>query len=161
MADTINAERMAAQENVALARTLFDPYNNRQSDPTWLGKCLTTFAADAEVIDIPSGATFHGPDGFKRFILFFAENFPDLRVELIDVFAIEDRVVLEGIWRWNDTGPLYLPSAALKASGRSGEVRCCQIMQIRKGKITSLHGYYDLTALLEQLGFNAATAQAM
>ncbi len=38
---------MAAQENVALARSLFDLYNNRQSDPAWLDKSIAAFAADA------------------------------------------------------------------------------------------------------------------
>src|SRR5215472_7783162 len=46
---------MAAHEHVALVRSLFDLYNNRQADPAWLEKCLAAFAADAEFIDIPSG----------------------------------------------------------------------------------------------------------
>ena len=152
---------MAAQETVVLAQSLIELYNNRQSDPAWLDKSVAAFAADAEVVDAPFGTRLHGPEGYKRLMQFITENFPDWREEVTNAFATEDQVVLEGIWRWNDTGPLYLPSAALPATRHSGEVRCCQIMQIRKGKITSLHGYYDLTALLEQLGFNAATAQAM
>jgi hypothetical protein len=39
---------MAAQEHVALARSLLDLYNNRQSDPAWLEKSVAAFAADAE-----------------------------------------------------------------------------------------------------------------
>ena len=60
---------MAIQENVALARSLLDLYNNRQSDPTWLDKSMAAFAADAEYIDAPTGATFQGPDGYKRLVL--------------------------------------------------------------------------------------------
>ena len=37
---------MAAQEHVALARSLFDLYNNRQSDPAWLEKSMAAYAAD-------------------------------------------------------------------------------------------------------------------
>jgi hypothetical protein len=151
---------MAAQENVALAWSLFDLGNNRQSDPAWLDKSLAAFAADAEVIDVPSGATLHGPDGHKRFMLFFAENFPDGRVELTDVFATEDRVALECTWRWNDTGPLPLASGALPIMRRSGELRCCFVLQIRKGKIASLHQYYDMLTQMEQLGLVPATGQA-
>ncbi len=88
-------DSMAAQENVALVRSLLDLYNNRQSDPAWLDKCIAALAADAETSDVPSGATLHGPDGYKRLMLFFAESFPDMRVELIDVFATEDQVTLE------------------------------------------------------------------
>ena len=151
---------MAAQENVALAWSLFDLGNNRQSDPAWLDKSLAAFAADAEVIDVPSGATLHGPDGHKRFMLFFAENFPDSKVELTDVFATEDRVALEGTWRWNDTGPLPLSASALPATGHSCELRCCLVLQIRNGKIVRLHSYYDMLTQMEQLGLVPATGQA-
>ena len=106
---------MGAQENVALAWSLFDLYNNRQSDPAWLEKSMAAFAEDAEDVDVPSGATLHGPDGHKRRVLFFAENFPDLRVELTNAFATEDQITLEGTLRWNDTSPLYLPEGVFQA----------------------------------------------
>jgi predicted ester cyclase len=153
-------DSMAAQENVALARSVLDLYNNRQSDPAWLDKSLTAFAADAEYIDIPSGAILRGPDGYKRLMLFFVESFPDMRAELIDMFATEDRVALEGIWRWNDTSPLYLPSGALPGMSRSCELRCCFVLQIRNGKIVSLHCYYDMMTQLDQLGLAPITDQA-
>jgi len=116
-------------------------------------------AADAEVIDIPSGATLYGPDGHKRLLLFFAENFPDCRIELTDVFATEDRVALEGTWRWYDTDPLPLASGALPSMRRSGELRCCFVYQIRNGKIVSIHHYYDMMTMMEQLGLVPATGQ--
>jgi predicted ester cyclase len=151
---------MAAQENVALAWSMFDLGNNHQSDPAWLDKCSAAFAADAEVIDIPSGATLYGPDGPRRLAAFFAENFPDLRVELTNAFATEDRVALECTWRWNDTGPLPLPSGALPGMRGSGELRCCFVYQIRNGKIVSIHHYYDMMTMMEQLGLAPATGQA-
>ncbi len=49
---------MGAQENLALARSLFDLSNNHQSDPAWLEKGMAAFAADAEVIDVPSEQRF-------------------------------------------------------------------------------------------------------
>ncbi len=148
---------MAAQEHVALARSLLDLYNNRQSDPAWLDKSRAAFAADFEVIDVPSGTTLHGPDGLKRLSLFFVENFPDSRMELTNAFATEDQVTLECTWRWNDTGPLPLPSGAPPLMGRSGELRICFVLQIRKGKIASLHQYYDMMTQMEQLGLVPVT----
>jgi hypothetical protein len=53
-------ESMAAQEHVALARSLIDLYNNRQSDSTWLDASVAAFAAGCEVVDTASGTTFHG-----------------------------------------------------------------------------------------------------
>jgi predicted ester cyclase len=153
-------DRMATQENLALARSLFDLSNNHQSDPAWLDKSKAAFAADAEVIDVPSGTTLRGPDGYKRLILFFAENFPDSRVELTNAFATEDQVTLECTVRWNDTGPLYLPSEALPSMRRSGELRYCLVFEFRNGKIVSLHSYYDVMTQLEQLGLAPAWGQA-
>jgi predicted ester cyclase len=151
---------MGAQENLALARSLFDLSNHHQSDPAWLEKSRAAFAADAEVIDVPSGTTLHGPDGYRRFVLFFAENFPDSRVELTNAFATQDQVALECTVRWNDTGPLYLPSGALPRMRRSGELRYCLVFEFRKGKIVSLHSYYDMLTQLEQLGLVPAWGQA-
>ena len=90
---------MAAQEHVALARSLIDLYNNRHSDPAWLEKSVAAFAADCEVVNCASGTTFHGPEGYKRFIRFFVESFPDSGQALSTEIATEDRVVLEGTYR--------------------------------------------------------------
>jgi len=88
------------------------------------------------------------------------ENLPDSRIELTNVFATEEQVVGEGMFRGTTTDSGNLPTRALTAAGRPGEVRCCFVLQISKGKITSVHAYYDLTTLLDQCGFNAAAAQA-
>lgn len=151
---------MGAQEHVALARSLFELYNSRQSDPAWLEKSVAAFAADCEVVDAASGTTFHGPGGYKRLMRFFAETFPDSREEVTNAFATEDQAVAEGMLRGTAAGSRDLPTGALKASGRPGEMRICRVLQIRNGKIASLHCYYDLTILLEHLGLVPATAEA-
>ena len=151
---------MAAQEHVALAWSLFDRYNSRQSDPAWLDKMLAAFAADCEVVDAAAGTTLRGLEGYKRFTRFLTESFPDLRTEVTNVFATEDQVVVEGIFRGITTGSRNLPTGVLPATGRPGELRCCFVLQIRKGKIVSLRCYYDLTTLLEHFGFVPAMAEA-
>jgi steroid delta-isomerase-like uncharacterized protein len=151
---------MGAQEHVALARSLLELYNSRQSDPVWLEKSGAAFAADCEVIDVPSGTTLHGPEGYKRLVQLYAETFPDSRVELTNAFATEDQIVLEFTSRRTTIGPLYLPLEALPAVGRLFELRLCEVMQIRNGKIVRFRTYYDMLTLLEQFGLNAATAQA-
>ncbi len=148
---------MAAQGNVALARSLIDLYNDRQSDPAWLEKSLAAFAADAETFDAPSGATLRGPEGYKRLTLFFKEALPDGREEVTNAFATEDQVVLESIVRGTNTGSWNLPTGAIPGRGRSIELRVCHVFQIRNGKIVSNHTYYDMTTLLEQFDLAPAT----
>lgn len=160
MTVTIDGKSMVAQEHVDLVRLLVDLCNDRQSDPAWLDKYLAAFTADVEVMDVPSGATFYGPDGIKRLRLFFVEDFPDSRVELTRVFATEDQAALEGIWYWNDTAPVYLPAGALPGMRRQGELRFCYVYQIRQGKIASAHSYYDMLTQMEQLGLVPAWGQA-
>ena len=160
MTVTIHTESVVAQEHMALARSLFELQNHRQSDPAWLEKCVAALAADCEVVSA-GGITLRGPEGYKRFLRFFlGESFPDSRIELTTVVATEEQVVLEGMYRGTTTGRRNLPTGALTASGRLGEPRCCFVLQIRNGKITSLHAYYDLTVLLEHFDCNAATREA-
>ena len=144
---------MTAQDNVALARSLLDLYNNRQSDPTWLDKSMAAFAADAETFDVPSGAILRGPDGYKRLMLFFVESFPDMRVEVTNVFATEDdESVIEFTGRGTNTGLLHMPTGDIPPTGRYSELRFCSVNRAKSGKIVSIHSYYDVMTMLQQLG---------
>jgi steroid delta-isomerase-like uncharacterized protein len=143
---------MTAQENMALSRSLADLYNTRHSDPEWLDKTLAAFAADSTFTNVPLGITLPGRDGYKQFVMFFAEAFPDSRIEITNLFATEDQVVLEYTGRGTNTGPLHLPMGDVPATGRQGELRICDVTQTRDGKISSYHSYYDTMTLLQQLG---------
>src|SRR5437667_1298219 len=109
---------MTAQENVAQARSLLELYNSHQSDPGWLEKIDAYVAEDCELIDVPTGRTLRGPEGYKQLSLFFAEGFPGSRVELTNAFATEDQVVIEFTGRGTNTGPLHMPTGDIPATGR-------------------------------------------
>ena len=143
---------MTAQDNIALARSLVELYNSHQSDPAWLNTSLAAFAADSTLTDVPSGRTLPGLDGYKQLVLFFAEAFPDSNVEVTNTFATEDQIVIEFTGRGTNTGPLHLPTGDIPATGRHSEVRYCEVMQCRNGKIVSFHIYYDNMTLLQNLG---------
>jgi steroid delta-isomerase-like uncharacterized protein len=131
---------------------LADLYNSRQSDPTWLDKIVVAFATDSYLTNVPTGTTLPGSEGYKQFVLFFAEAFPDSMIEVTNAFATEDQVVLEYTGRGTNTGPLHLPTGDIPATGRRAELRLCDVTQIRNGKIVSYHTYYDTMTLLLQLG---------
>jgi steroid delta-isomerase-like uncharacterized protein len=150
---------MAAQENVALARSLVDLYNHHQSDPAWLEKTLAAFAADSTCTDVPSRRTLPGSDGYKQLLLFFAEAFPESSVELTNIFAAEDQVALEFTGRGTNTGTLHLPTGDVPATGRSSEMQFSEVVQIRDGKIVNLHIYYDTMTLLQNLGLAPAMGE--
>jgi steroid delta-isomerase-like uncharacterized protein len=147
---------MTAQDNVAIARSLADLYNSHQSDPAWLEKSVVAFATDSQHTNVPLGATLPGAEGYKQFVGFFAEAFPDSRKEVTNVFATEDQLVIEYTGRGTNTGPLHLPTGDIPATGRWAEGRLCDVIQIRNGKIVSYHTYYDTMTLLQQLGLAPA-----
>lgn len=143
---------MTAQENIALSRSLLDLYNSHRSDPAWLEKIVDHIAEDCEFIDVPTGRTLHGPEGYKEIALFFAEGFPDSTVELTNVFATEDQSVIEFTGRGTNTGPLHMPPGDIPPTGKYSEVRFCSVNRARSGKIVSIHQYFDVLTMLQQLG---------
>src|SRR5947209_18925112 len=131
-----------AQHTGTLVQTLYDLYNSHQSDPTWLDKSLTFFAEDCEVIDVPSGMTSHGPEGYKQLILFFEEGFPGSSIEITNLFAIEEQAAVEFIGRGINTGSLHMPTGDLPPTGQSVELRFCDVYRVRYGKIVNYRSYY-------------------
>ena len=142
----------AAQDTATLVQTLYDLTNNHQSDPAWLDTSLAFFAEECEVIDVPSGMTSRGPEGYKQLILFFEEGFPDSRIEITNLFATEDQAVVEFIGRGTNTGPLHMPTGDVPPTGRVVEMRFCDVYRVRNGKIVSYRSYYDVFGFLQQLG---------
>lgn len=143
---------MTAQNTVSLVQTLYDLMANHRSDPAWLDKSLALFAEDCEIIDIPSGMTSRGPDGYKQLILFFVEGFPESGIEITNLFATDDQAVVEFIGRGTNTGPLHMPTGDVPPTGQPVEMRFCDVYRIANGKIVSYRSYYDTLSFLQQLG---------
>jgi predicted ester cyclase len=85
-------------------------------------------------------------------LLFFADGFPGSSTEITNAFATEDQVVIEFTGRGTNTGPLHMPTGDVPPTGRNTELRFCEVFQIKDRKIVSLHAYYDLMTMLQQLG---------
>lgn len=143
---------MTAQDNVALVRTQLELFNSHQTDPAWLDKSVADLADDFEQTDVPGGRTVRGPDGLRQLNLFFAEGFPDGRTEITNIFATEDQVVVEFTGRGTNTGPLHMPTGDIPPTGRRAELRFCNVLKVRNGKLVSSHIYYDVMTMLQQLG---------
>jgi len=146
------------QNNATLVRSLYNTYNSHQSDPAWLGKGTDPFAEDCEIINVPLGLNLRGPEGYRQFVLGFADAFPGSSTEVINVFATEDQAVVELIGRGTHTGPLHSPAGDIPPTGRKVDLRFCDVYQIRDGKIISFHSYYDALTMMQQLGLIPAMA---
>ncbi|HEY7355469.1 MAG TPA: ester cyclase [Ktedonobacterales bacterium] len=147
---------MTAQENEALVRAQLDLYNSHLSDSAWIEKKGEIFTEDFELVDISSGTVLRGAEGFQQSHSFYKEAFHDHQVEIVNVVATEDQVVVEFVGRGTHSGPLRLPTGHVPSTGRQGELRCCNVYQIRDGKISSIRSYYCGKTLREQVGLGVS-----
>ena len=138
---------MSAQDNVKIARKNYEAFNNRDFDGA-----VAQAAENIELLNVPLGVTLHGPEGFRQYIQGWATAFPDSRVEVTNIVAGEEGVVIEFRGRGTHTGPLNSPTGEIPATGRSVDIPFCEVMQIKNGKISSIHTYYDAATMMGQLG---------
>jgi steroid delta-isomerase-like uncharacterized protein len=137
----------SAQGNARLIQTLLDAFNAKDTAPH---AALST--ADFEVLDVPSGRTFKGPDGHRQFVQSWLTGFPDGQVQATSLFTTEDQGHLEYLARGTNTGPFPYASGQIPPTGRRVEFRVSAGFQFREGKVASIHYYYDLLSVLQQLG---------
>ena len=138
---------MSAQENAKMARGIYEMFNNRDFDG------MAALAAEnMEVVNIPVGATLSGPAGFRQHAQGWGGAFPDSRVEVTNVIASDEGVVVEFRGRGTHTGPLASPAGEIPATGKSVDIPFCDVYQVKGGKLSSLHAYFDSATMLRQLG---------
>lgn len=129
------------------AREHYESFNGR----TW-DRAAGLVTDDVEWTNIPAGATFRGQEGYCQFLQSWTTAMPDAQVEIRNVVAQGDSVVVEFVGRGTQTGPLVGPQGEIPPTGRSIEIAFCEIMELQEGKIVKGRLYYDLLTLLRQLG---------
>lgn len=135
------------QDNVALVRSLFDAF-----DAGDLDRAVGAVADDFELVDVAAGQTFRGPEGCRRWLATFRAALPDARTDIVNIFSEGDRVACEHVGRGTHSGPLVTSGGEIPATGRKVELRIAELYQVREGKITQLHAYYDSATMMRQLG---------
>ena len=136
------------EDNAAIARAVFQAFNDHD-----LERAGALAAEDMEFVDVPTGRTMRGPEGFKDGMRAWIRACSDARVEVVDMFAGEEgSVTAEFVGRGTHDGPLATPGGEIPPTGRSLELRYCEVFRMRDEKIASARLYYDAATLLGQLG---------
>lgn len=107
---------------------------------------------DFELVDIPTGMQFSGPDGLRQWLGAFLAAGPDARTEVHRTIASGDWIATEHTGRFTHTGPLMTPNGPIEATGRRVELAIAEFYQLRGGKLRRLHAYYDIATILRQIG---------
>jgi steroid delta-isomerase-like uncharacterized protein len=138
---------MATIDNVTVARTFHEAWAERNPD-----RGAAVIAGDCKFVDIPRNEIQHGPEGYRHDYERWRTAFPDGTVEITNVVAEGDWVVVEFTNSGTNTGPLQTAIGDFPPTNRKIEVQYCSVMQIKNGKVISGRDYYDVTTILRQLG---------
>ena len=100
----------------------------------------------------PGNVRLEGPEAVASFYRSWMDGFPDGRVEIRELHALEDGFVEEGTFSGTHQGILRTPSGDVPPTGRTLSARYIQVVRMRGDRITSFDLVYDRLDLLEQLG---------
>jgi steroid delta-isomerase-like uncharacterized protein len=127
--------------NTALGRKVFvEIYGRGKLD------LIDQIYADDFVDDSPGGGK--GRELIKEAVAEFHQACPDLRMEIEDVFATQDRVVIRYIGRGTQTGAF----GNIPPTGKAIAVRGITVFLIENGKIKTEWTEYDRLGMLRQVG---------
>lgn len=113
-------------------------------------------SANSEVVEVPTGESWKGPDGLVAEFERWAAGFSDSRSEFLNIFEQGDFVCVEAIWKGTHDGDLVFPDVTLPPSGRPLAFPYCTVARLQDGKQVSSKHYYDLGTVLEQLQFEGS-----
>lgn len=112
---------------------------------------MATETTDIETV-LPGGITLRGPEQEIGFLQIFWAALPDAKVTYDAEIVAGNTVVVEGVLTGTHTGTFRAPQGDIPATGNPIEIRFASVKQIRDGKVSSEHLYFDQLELLQQLG---------
>ena len=131
------------ENNKALVRRMEEElFNKRNLD------AVDTFIAPGYVLRTAADGTPNGRDAIRSSIAGYLQGFPDLRITIDQLLAVDDRVV--GCFTFSGThrGELF----GMPPTGRSIAVRQIAIYRIAGGRVVEEWEVSDQLGLMQQLG---------
>lgn len=138
-----------AQSAIEQAKVSVVAYNEKNWEAA-----KEALAPDAVYDEIATGRRVEGHAAILPTWKEWATAFPDSRATFENAMAADNTVTLELRWRGTHNGPLNLPSGKLEPTGKSIEVRACQVIELVNGKARAIRHYFDMATLLKQLGIS-------
>jgi steroid delta-isomerase-like uncharacterized protein len=93
-------------------------------------------------------AEIRGPEEFVKFVDEIRGAFPDIKIEIEDIFGAKDKVVV----RWLATMTHSGDALGVPATGKAVRSRGISIARIVKGKMVEGWDNWDQLGMLEQIG---------
>jgi predicted ester cyclase len=109
---------------------------------------------DAQDVEFstPMG-TFKGLEGHKQLTAGFAAAFPNFKHTVTRCIEQGDTYACEGNFSGDHTGPMMMPNGqTVPATNKHVEFKWGGMATAKNGKVTSIHAYFDLMTMMQQLG---------
>jgi predicted ester cyclase len=101
---------------------------------------------------VPGVGSIAGAEAFDQFSRPFFDAFPDASMYPANWVEAGDTVVVEGSFRGTHTGVLHSPAGDVPPTGKSLDLKFCDIFRVKDGKVVAHHIYFDRLDFAEQLG---------
>ncbi|CCD99489.1 ester cyclase [Bradyrhizobium sp. STM 3809] len=138
---------MTSETNKQICRDYFKAFLAR--DAAWMEKHVaTTFVRHDPGLDFE----VRGPQGVLQLHDALMPAFPDMKLDLEDLVAEEDKVLVRLVIRATHTGPF----GAMAPTGKPIRVAVLDLFKIRDGVLVEHWAQLDNLGMLKQLGALAA-----
>jgi len=141
---------MKAEEYKNMVKRYFDALNSKNLDA--LDELFEKDYVSHENPPRPDGI---GVEQFKKFMSDFYSSYPDGHFTVEEILVDGNAVVVR--WRCDATHTGPTPSLHIPATGKKIVIIGCTVEHVRNGKFYDEWGYWDQSALLEQLGVLSPT----
>jgi steroid delta-isomerase-like uncharacterized protein len=136
-----------AADTASVARSLYTIFNDKAFEQ------LRNIVADTcEWRNMATGESFRGAEGMIAFQQGWAAAFPGSKTEILSVTADGNRAVVEFVGRGIHGGVFRTPLGDIPPTGKRIEVRFCDVIEVRDGKVTAGRTYFDAPTFAKQMG---------
>ena len=138
---------MSNEQRIANAKRPIEAYNNKDWEAV-----KNSMTADCYYDELATHRKAEGADAIVELWQGWAAAQPDSYGTFENVHVIEGGVVFELTWRGTMTGTLQSPDGEIPPTGKSMEVRACQVTELEGDKAKAIRHYFDLATMMQQLG---------
>ena len=139
----VAADDEKEKKNLETAKKATEAFNSHKVADT-----MAFYADDAVESDQAGGADSKGKKEIEKGTQMFLKAFPDVKVELPNMWAVGDYVVAEGTFSGTNTGAMgKMPKTGKQVKGQFAE-----IYKLKDGKITELWRFRNGISMAMQLG---------
>ena len=136
-----------------------DSNRNAAMTRRWFTEGWTKDSASARDLfspDFKTNGEHAGIDGPRATVEHRLAAFPDLKSQVEELIAVDDKIVVRVRWTGTQTGDY----AGVPATGKAVDVRVISIWRFENGKVVENWTLQDQLTLLKQVGFLPETIHA-